>query len=562
MSDKTFERKPLAQEISELDEAIFQLLARRGALTKKIKSARRGSGPGRSESETERLLWRTWEQGAAQYGPDAKLWRQLFTVVQSLAFKPREDGRGAIGFVLAPRRAPVDIAIPGPGSLRQTRLWASLATQADQPFSLPGVLVNDHLMECITAFDQVGAKLYRDETGLRSREGGALDFNDKVVFAGDDPLNLFMLLFLALTEPCRVKFTGGSSLKLLHLRPLEGLMTQLGARLTSVIPRTSGLPARLEASGVLPDEVLVPAGTPADAVLALAAAAPSYPLGLALRFAEPAMADAVAEILPLFAQCGVDAVLADGTLRIAHAIPQLPRKAMVQIDPFLGAAMLALPRFTQPPTGKAGEPNRVRLKGQWPATAPEAKVALKLLQLARLNVSIDADGITAEADPEARGIQYPVALDTSAVPSYFPLSLALATALFETAPAKAAVVLSAPELPAETEEFLTRFGLASEPVEGGIRVTAATEAGERSHSPWMSPAARWTVAYALAAMCKPGQSLANPGGITEIMPGFWGFYNSLPNPSVVLTHHRQEEDVKEQQVKDDGDKPTKRRIRL
>ena len=59
----------------------------------------------------------------------------------------------------------------------------------------------------------------------------------------------------------------------------------MGARLVHVVPKSDGLPARLECSGILPDSIKLPPDVPAELAEGILLAAPGYDRALTLDLA-------------------------------------------------------------------------------------------------------------------------------------------------------------------------------------------------------------------------------------------------------------------------------------
>ena len=100
--------------------------------------------------------------------------------------------------------------------------------------------------------------------------------------------------------------------------------------------------------------------------------------------------------------------------------------------------------------------------------------------------------------------------------------------------------------------LLARAGFSPDNKEGETRIVPLSEEAEQeaTHAAWISPSAPWAMALALLAYLKPHIHLANPGVLTELLPGFWNFYNTLPTP-----------DFRRRNVQENADvKPARRRI--
>jgi 3-phosphoshikimate 1-carboxyvinyltransferase len=548
-------RQTFLEELLELDKQLLRIVVRRGRLLRK--ASRRGVGT----TGVEKTLWRIWEDEASRFGKDPAQWRRVFSMLQELTIRDVESVSD--GYGLSPGFFSADVDMTGPGSRFQARLWCLLAAQSSDAIQIPGAVTEDPLVELLKALNQVGGHLYWDEEGVKSRGTETLSFLDKAVFAGEDPFNLYALIWLALAREEHVKFTGGAGLKLLDLGPLKRLLPAMGARLVNVAPRCAGTPVRLEASGVLPNGIVLPEDLPEEAIMALVAVAPSFPGGLSLsRAGGKAMPEPVAEVVRFLRQCGVAVEEEGGALRVGPGPLTLPKRQKLNLDPFLSAWLLALPRF-------AG--GKVRLVGRWPGHMAEAQAAEALLRAAGVKLKVGKERV--DAHTEGVSSSGGARLDTSSVPDYFPLSLALAAALRKSTPSEQVIVSDIPETGGPAGEFLSRIGYMLRPLEGGVKggvedgaevveevveefveevleevgpdaeADAAEEVGpdtvpeamentgeSSAELPWVSPGPHWSMGFALAAFVRPGITLTNPGGVASIWPGFWNLYNALSGP--------------------------------
>ncbi|BFR49267.1 chorismate mutase [Nitratidesulfovibrio sp. HK-II] len=565
----------LVESIMDIDKDIIRLLAKRARLFQKVRGSRRpgvSSAPAR-DTVAEKQLREAWEAAAARVSRDPRFVRQLFALLQEVEIQERSpEGEVRPSFNLAPPRRPVSINIYGPLASRPTRLWVALAAAAGAEATLEGAMLGDHLIDAVKALNQAGAHLsWEGDAIVRSKGGDPLDFTDKVIYAGDDSLNFHLLAALSLGAVGKVKFTGGPALKMADTTALRQFLPQLGARLAPVVPKSSGLPVRLECSGVLPDEVRIPAELPADALTALLLAAPFWNAAITLHCAaHPSAGDCIAEVLPLLRACKADvatlgetgdAALSVRVTPVPAAKLRLPKATAMGIDPLVAAVVLAMPAFT------GGE---ARLSGTWDATQPHAAQVLDLLRASGLNVTVDAKGVAAKplTKPSVHGAPAPTApLDASTLPlDYAPLALALAAATARAAKVEAVPAPRMPEgLDAVTvESFVAQLGFSLAPIAedaestqdpGQPMLRAVVPAGSRAPAngaPWASPTVHWTFGLALGALLRPGLHLSNPGNVTELMPGFWALYNGLPSPENAPR--------KPQEQKNEGAKPARRRI--
>jgi len=197
--------------------------------------------------------------------------------------------------------------------------------------------------------------------------------------------------------------------------------------------------------------------------------------------------------------------------------------------------------------------SRVALRCAWPADSTQHAAGLALLRAAGLEVNVTPEGLAAAAGAPSGSPM----LDFSEFPEYLPLALALAAALAgRGVPATLAPFDPTTEACQTGTELIDRLDFETQ-VEGGRAVVqAAAERLEREGlAPWPSPGPTWSMIYALAALARPGDALANPGSLSELLPWFWSLYNRLPGPVRDLGPKPTQE------TNDDG-KQTRRRIRI
>jgi 5-enolpyruvylshikimate-3-phosphate synthase len=534
-------RRSFTEEIADIDGSIIKLLLKRHKLLQRLAAPR-----GRLDAKTEQQLRTAWEKNATRVSRDPKVTRQLFAMLQEVHFlpKPDPDDEPRQAFGLAPVRQPVTLSMPGPKACRRVRLYLALAAGSGQPLRIDDTLLNDPLTECVKAFNQAGGQLAWQEDGsVLARAGVPLPLPDKVIFVGDDSLNFHLLLGHYLGRAAHAKFTGDSKLKLSDFAALRRFTPLLGARLTNVIPKTDGLPVRLEASGMLPPEALIPADLPADAVTGLLLAAPCWPQPATLDLSPHPQADTILEeALDILTACRVGLERAGRRVRILPGV-KMPAAPAVGMDLTLAANLLALPACVG---------GSVRLTGIWPDCAPGREL-VRLLESAGLRMERADDAMCARLPENAAASGLP---DFPALPVRFaPLALALACL-----PALRGREAPLPGLPqgfgdADRDDFLHALGITLE----GTRLLPPAAPAHRGAIPWTAPLPAWAMAYALAAFVRPHLKLANPGIMTALYPRFWAFYNGLPEAPVARAAQNEEHTA---QNEEHNDKAKRKRVRL
>ncbi len=513
--DRNAESKPRLsplEDLLDLDSKLLSMVAKRCRIVQRAAKGRQVL-----DRDLEKQLRLGFDLAAKQQDLDPRLARQLFPVLNAFGLEPQEARRSSDKpFALIPRSEPADIDIPGPRSLSRTRMLAVLAAATGAPMRLSGVVLNDPLVELVKALNQAGAHLSWTADELTSSatqgkpEDSPLRFEDVLVFAGEEPFTLYVLLALALREAGRSKFAGGPNLKFLDLRHLDALLPHLGARLAPMNPRSRGLPARLESGGRMASRLELTPETPPLFAQALALAAWSYPEGLRLALcAEPVTAAlqafALDEALEALNICQVSARRQGNEYIIPSASPKIPAAPVLPLDPMLSAYLLALPAL-------AG--GVARLAG-----------ALALPQFVRddfeaLGLPLNIESGVAESRSDSLNAGVDLFMGRQA--EYLPLALTLAVRA-----GGARVLLPLDQSArARAVDLLERLAVEHEIQGDALVVQPGVLKGW--DGVWTSPDPHTTLALALFSFLRPGIAIDNPGGLAFLWPRFWSVYNALP----------------------------------
>ncbi len=537
----------IVAELIDLDRDLMKQLVRRAKLVSRLRGGKdHAATPAAARAEKE--VRTAWEKNAVAFSRDEKFARQLFSLLQEVRVVSLAEASARDTFNLSPARRPVSVSLPGPRSVLGTRMLAVLAAWFGEELVLENALFNDPLMDCVKALQYAGARFSWD-VGARPGEGrlchaasggSTLSFaTDKALYVGEDPFTLYLLSFLAASRTGRVRFTGGAALKMADLSPLRRFLPELGARFAHSVPKSNGLPGNVEASGVLPETVVVPADMPREGVMALFCAAAAWRKKLDIDCGAlplPLFTAALAECLPVLRACSVIDGMRGSVITVDATRAALPDSADAPLDPLLSAYLLALPVF-------AG--GTVALSGRWDETLPLAASAVALLRQGGLAVQADGAGISASVSEADKA---PVPCDLAAMDERL-LPLGVAMAARQAWRHKTAVPL--PRLPegadlALVEGFFAHVGLANR--DGMLAPAASPEAGEEKGS-WTSPSPEWAFAYALCAYDRPNIRLTNPAVAGSLMPSFWALYNALPDPSEVRKAKEPEEEKKHRRIR-------------
>ncbi len=491
-------------EISGMDRELLNIIERRAALLRREGSWRRSKNMSKVDPQLEKQLRASWEKAGEGLGLDPRLSRQLFGVINQFALQPGRSASTGNSYNLAPGREPADARIDGPRSRRLSRMWMAMAASAGQELDLKNVPDSGPVKDFAKALIQAGASNKWDGSTLEMPASGGFQFENAMLFAGDDPANFYLLLAFAIGHMGRTKFTGQPALQMLDLGPLHKLLPKIGARLAAMNPNNPGLPARLESGGPMDEEIDLPAGIDAEFAGALALAAWSFPGGLTINsipaYARPAVADAVS----VLNACGIEASLEKSTCTVSDGIPKIPQSPSLPLDVELASALLALPAFCN---------GSVTVNGDWPDSEIGGLV-LQDLQAMGIEFTTGTSCITATGGGEKQDADIAMGV----YPGLYPLALALGLK-------KNTAKLDGPVQDVAVE-LLDRMNADYEITDNN---TLELKGGELEwEGSWCSPDIRWTLACALIAYVRPHIGLENHGELTVIWPQFWNFYNTLP----------------------------------
>ncbi len=507
----------------ELDRDIMKLLVRRATLLSRIRGGKDHAGTP-AAAQAEKSIRTAWEEGSLAFSKDPRFTRDLFALLQEIKVLAKDDLDGRGSFHLAPARQAIEGTATGPASSNAALMWMTLAAAspasmfADTRLTLSSVLFTDVILGACNTLKHMGINIEHAPTGngigsITVSPGTGFALKDTGIHTGDSPLLLYLMAFFSAGATGTCRFTGGPAMKNTDLAGLRHTLPLLGARLAHVIPHSQGLPAMMECSGIIPEEVEIPGDLPLEGVCALLLAPLVWntPVTLNLAHLPASVATAaLAKVSPLHRESGAQVTAYGPTVRFTPGPLALPATPCLPLEPTLAAYLLAIPAFAK---GKA------TLTGQWPEHSPQAIQAAILLEWAGLTLDITAESITAShAEPSPAPLP---ALEIS--PALAPLFFAIA------AHKKFQGSFTFPELIsferesdiALAQDFLPRLGLQLNLDTFEIILAEKKEA-------WVSPDAFWSMALALSSYTAPGLNLVNPKTVTTIFPPFWAMYNALP----------------------------------
>lgn len=507
----------LTSELLEMDSALVKLLGKRSRLFKKAAAARKQKKKSLVDPQQEKALWRNWRQWAEANELDEKMMRTLFNAVNGLGYEQAERKQDW-ELPLRPNPEPVRIELDGPRDCRQSRIWVFLAAASGSPLQLSPVILNDPLFELIKALNQAGGSFYWEQDRVLFRGDGTLDFDAKTIFCGQDPFNLYLLLFLAARKPGVCRFSGGSRLKLVDLRALETLIRDLGGRVISLVPGSHGLPLRLEAGGAGETAISIAPEVSDEMLQALIMAlAATLQEGEAVKLQQVGAASGRFQFqgpAAVLEACGCCVEQLEGGCLIQGRALSIPESVDPPLDPLLCGFLLAMACVSR---------GRVHLRGCFPEQGLEAEAVLQLLKDAGLALERQAAEIRGAF--EGRPGQT-LSFDARGTPQALPLALALAVS--RQGPSQLRV-----DSGEDLDFALLLLDLLKAEYSIQDQVLDIHSGLNLQHCPPLkihTVNAWWSMALAVIALKRPKMSVQNPGELTRLWPQFWSLFKGLPDP--------------------------------
>lgn len=501
----------LLTDLSLLDNELIQLIAKRTHMISKL--------PKTGTIAYEKQLRISWEKNATTISKDSLFIKDFFSLLQEIELSS-ETIEQISAFCLNPKIKPINVILPLPSCFRTTQLYMALATFSRTEYVLEHVLLNDPVIECLKALNQIGASFRWEKPDYIIYKQPAVEKRtsspiDTVIHVGNDPLSLYLVVFLTVIRQARIKFIGKTSLKLANFASLRHFLPTLGARLINVIPGQEGLPIRVESPALLPSEVIIPENLHPDAVIALFMSTPGWDKKVTIVLEHhPKSHDIANEVIPLLNSCNIKtnvftSGIATSSICVTPGEVTLPKQITMNTYSIGAATLLALPAFV------GGSMVLKKSPGQITTTL---KPVNDLLTNFGLEVTDSLE--TVNSRYLEKHICKPLCNDFLNVPdTLFPLAFTLY--LIHIIKEKKDTLLPLPnDIDLITiDSFLAQLGI--------VRTDSKLKGTTPLQIPWTSPSANWGMAFSLAAFLRPQLKLNNPGCIEALFPNYWKYYNNI-----------------------------------
>ena len=515
----------------ELNGEIMRALARRQRQLGKLSSR------GYISVEDEKYLRENWHRSVNELGGDAILATPIFLCLQGL----KDDRGGKLKqepFTLYSIKKTVDLHLSAPLDNLESRKWLWLAACAGQPIELNPVLHNEKLADFLGILSQLGTHAEKEGDKTRLECQAPLAYPDKIVHAGGDAFNLYLLICHYLGVYSRLKITGDTCLQLADLSFLKRVLPLLGARPVQMVPKSAGLPLRIECSGILSPAFTAEADLPDAFVEALLLCAPFYKQPFAVDLSKLANAEKLIEnARPLLEQAGASFSVAAQTINFTPAPLAVPFSPKLHIDMELALFLLAISDACS---------GLVEISGIMPANAG---IVFAFFKNCGLRWSIEAGGARSFSKKPLNffdGRKFDAQKEAAINGRMVPLCACLGVIAAYNG-GKAYLPVNVLELALDTG-FFKACGVARD--ESGALVSLKER--EENNSGWIAPDARWAMALGIAALCGSRRGklkLANPSIMRTFWSGFWPFLNQLTSPPRPETDNAPPEERKSRRIR-------------
>lgn len=542
MSEKKY-RPSLTEELAEIDRRITSLLTTRTNLLARAALSRKSKKVGVTDPNQEKKLWQAWCDTAKSDNLDLQLLKKIFHLANNLAYARAErNASSEKPLCLFPRRQPVNVNLDAPRDQILRSMMFVLGATSSSPLDIALCQGSSNSIELINALNLCGFHVAYRDGQCTTAPVSTWTMDNKVIYAGQSKFHLFLLLCLSLGRVNRVKITGATKLKLHDLRPVQDFLPQLGARLTIVEPHSFGVPVRIESSGQVPSEIIVPAGLSKKFILALVVAATTFNKECTLQLHASYANSKILRKGIDFLQQHIPEIQFDGIRVIIPAtMPEFRfSRVDIPVDPLLSLYLLSLPFFTE---------GKVSLQGKWPTQDLHVQEVLDILFEFGLRIEVGPECISSHMGKRPNKI----AVDLVSCPEYLPLFFSLALGLN----ARCSLTMDTDhEDVAHALDLLENIGV-QHTLEPGILTLLPSE--KKSYDMyWQSPGPYWTLAGALISFIRPGLCIANADNILSAWPWFWKTFMNLPEPQNFIYAPRNEE----HQDQSDDEKPQRKRIKI
>lgn len=523
--------------IKELDLEILELIKKRSETYANFLEKKKKKDEPISDSEFESNVWKIWSEFAFDSGINQRTLRTIYNLLNSISYDFLKKEEEKIFYIKSPKVKNVNIHLPGPLDILLTRLALYFSFIHNIDLTLNNVVLTDSIYDFLKASKVAGGTFSWEKETIIREPSKKINFDKKSIYIGDDVLNLYFFLFAAVINPNICKLTGDGPLKMIDLKNIFSVFEQMGARIAPLIPGSFSLPIRIEATGAVNDEIILPKDISDEAIAALLLTLPGYKLPKITVFFNSDIKDSpiIQRVFYIFEKAEINYEQDDNKISIYPS--KISFKGIEHIvDPELSSYLMALPIILG---------GQLQLTGIFSKSFNDSKLFLEILMTKTKEIDISPNEINLKTKKKD---QNEVVFDIKKNANALPLALAL---LFSN---DSGIILNIPEKEIDfLENFLKKF-LIGFHIEDHNLTIPNTKNISKYQVEFYSPHPRWSIAASLISTQGIEFILENPGDITKLWPPYWSYFKSLP----IINYNKLISDKKKEDTNDT--KKSRRRI--
>lgn len=523
--------------IKELDLEILELIKKRSETYANFLEKKKKKDEPISDSEFESNVWKIWSEFAFDSGINQRTLRTIYNLLNSISYDFLKKEEEKIFYIKSPKVKNVNIHLPGPLDILLTRLALYFSFIHNIDLTLNNVVLTDSIYDFLKASKVAGGTFSWEKETIIREPSKEINFDKKSIYIGDDVLNLYFFLFAAVINPNICKLTGDGPLKMIDLKNIFSVFEQMGARIAPLIPGSFSLPIRIEATGAVNDEIILPKDVNDEAIAALLLTLPRFNLPKITVFLNNDTKDSpiIQRVFYIFKKAEINYEQDENKISIYPS--KISFKGIEHIiDPELTSYLMALPIILG---------GQLQLTGIYPKSFNDSKLFLEILMTKTKEIDISHNEINLKTKKKD---QNEVVFDIKKNPKVLPLALAL---LFSN---DSGIILNIPEKEIDfLENFLKKF-LIGFHIEDQNLTIPNTKNISKYQVEFYSPHPRWSIAASLISTQGIEFILENPGDITKLWPPYWSYFKSLP----IINYNKLISDKKKEDTNDT--KKSRRRI--
>ncbi len=496
--------------IKMLDSKILELIKKRAEAYANLLEKKKKKDEPVTDSEFEANMWKVWSNFALDTGLNQRTLRTIYNLLNSLSYEFVKKEEEKI-FSIKSKAKNVNIDLPGPLDVLITKLALYFSYVHNIALKLKHVVLTDSIYDFLKASKVAGGAFSWDKETIFREVSSKINFDKKSIYIGDDLLNLYFFLFASVINPTICKFTGDGILKTINLKNIFSVFEQMGARIAPLIPGSLSLPIRIEATGAINDQIILPQEIEDEAIAALLLTLPKFKLPKITVITKKDIKDSpiVQRVFYIFKKAAINYEHLDNKI-VIHSSTISFNGIEHLVDPELTSYLLAFPIILG---------GQLQITGIFPEFFNDAKLFMEILRLETNDIITDAHQIRLKTKHNKK---HDVVFDVKENGQLLPLALGF---IFSN---KSGTILNIPDEEIDfLEGFLKKF-LVSFHIQDKKLFIPDTKNFSTTQVKFHAPHPRWSICASLISTQGVEFILENPGEITKLWPPYWTYFKSLP----------------------------------